>query len=74
MTAHEISFGVRARWTQHELADEAVEELLQLVRLVRAVHDVSIGLRVHLRLRAELVAEVLARVCGAHHQTTLIET
>ena len=60
----QVRLRVLARLAEHELVDEAVEELAQLRRVVRAVHDVPVVLLVERRLRAELAPKELGRVRG----------
>ena len=64
---HDVGFGVVALAALHEALDEALQQLRQAVRLVRAVHDGQPGRLLELGLRAQLGAEVLGGVCGAAH-------
>ena len=61
---HDLEHRLRvlALLAQHELADEAVEKVLQLVGVVGPVHDVALVLEVELGLGAELAAKVLGAV------------
>ncbi|CAN8009683.1 unnamed protein product, partial [Ixodes pacificus] len=60
----EHRLGVVARGAQHVAADEAVQDVLQLGRLVGPVDDVAVVLGVQLRLGPQLATEVLGRVGG----------
>lgn len=60
----QVRLGVVALGAQDVLADEAVEQVLQLGRVVRAVDDEALVLVVELGLSAELAAEELGGVRG----------
>uniref|UniRef100_A0A6B0VAL3 Uncharacterized protein n=1 Tax=Ixodes ricinus TaxID=34613 RepID=A0A6B0VAL3_IXORI len=60
----EHRLGVVARGAQHVAADEAVQDVLQLGRLVSPVDDVAVVLGVQLRLGPQLATKVLGRVGG----------
>lgn len=48
---------------QDELLDEAIEHVLQLGGVVRAVHDVAVILEIKLGLCPELASEKLGWIC-----------
>ena len=60
--SYQLGLGIVAALTQDELPDEAIEQVLQLAGLVRAVHDEAVVLRVKLHLGAKLAAKILARI------------
>lgn len=57
-----LRLGVLARLAQDEFLDEDVEQLAQVLRIVRAVDDVTVVLFVESGLCAKLAAEELGRV------------
>lgn len=59
---YQISLRIVALGTEDEAPDEAVEQLLQLLTVVGAVHNVAVVFGVELGLRSQLTPEVLARV------------
>lgn len=58
----QVGLGVLAFRAQHVLADETVQQVLQLAGVVRTVDDEALVLVVELRLSAEFAAEKLGRV------------
>lgn len=52
-----MRFGVVAFGAEDESLDEAIEYLLQALRVVFSVHDVTVIFRIELSLRAQFAAE-----------------
>lgn len=61
---YQISFRVVTLGTQHKFSDEAIEHVLQLVRLVGSIDDVTVVFGIKLGLSAEFTTKKLGRVCG----------
>lgn len=60
---YQISFRVVALGTQHKFFDEPIKHVLQLVRLVGSVDDVTVIFGIKLGLSAEFTTKKLGRVC-----------
>lgn len=54
----QFSFGIIAFWTQHELANETVEKVLQLGGIVRTIDDESFILVIELSLSAQFASKI----------------
>lgn len=67
---YQISFRVLALGTQHKFSDEPIKHVLQLVRLVGSVDDVTVVFGIKLGLSTEFTTKKLGRVCGTHTQKT----
>jgi len=50
----QVCFGVITLWTQHKFPDESIQHVLQLVRLMGAVDNVTVVLGIKLGLSAQL--------------------
>lgn len=59
---YQVSFRVFTLGTQHKFSDEPIQHVLQLVRLVRSVDDVTIIFGIKLGLSTEFTTEKLGRV------------
>lgn len=59
---YQISFRVVALGTQHKFFDEPIKHVLQLVRLVGSVDDVTVIFGIKLGLSAEFTTKKLGRV------------
>lgn len=59
---YQNGFWILAFGTEDELLDETVQQLLQLCRVVLAIHDETFVLEIELRLRSEFATEILGRV------------
>lgn len=60
--AYQISFRVVTLGTQHKFFDEPIKHVLQLVRLVGSVDDVTVIFGIKLGLSAEFTTKKLGRV------------
>lgn len=60
---YQISFRVVTLGTQHKFFDEPIKHVLQLVRLVGSVDDVTVIFGIKLGLSAEFTTKKLGRVC-----------
>lgn len=60
---YQISFRVVTPGTQHKFSDEPIKHVLQLVRLVGSVDDVTVIFGIKLGLSAEFTTKKLGRVC-----------
>lgn len=60
---YQVSFRVVTLGTQHKFSDEPIQHVLQLVRLVGSVDDVTVVFGIKLGLSAEFTTEKLGRVC-----------
>lgn len=65
---YQISFRVVTLGTQHKFSDEPIKHVLQLVRLVGSVDDVTIVFGIKLGLSAEFTTKKLGRVCGGEEK------
>lgn len=54
--------GVLAVRTENKLLDEPIEQLLQSIAIMSAVHNVAFALRIHLCLSTQLTPKILARI------------
>lgn len=61
--SYQISFRVVTLRTQHKFSDEPIKHVLQLVRLVGSVDDVTVIFGIKLGLSAEFTTKKLGRVC-----------
>lgn len=59
---YQISFRVVTLGTQHKFFDEPIKHVLQLVRLVGSVDDVTVIFGIKLGLSAEFTTKKLGRV------------
>ena len=68
LCSHQGRLRILARRAQHESANEAIEDVLQLSSVVLSVNSITLVLEIHVRLRSELEAEVLQEIkdhtCG----------
>lgn len=64
LNIYQISFRVVTLGTQHKFSDEPIKHILQLVRLVGSVDDVTVIFGIKLGLSAEFTTKKLGRVCG----------
>lgn len=64
--SYQIGFRVVALGTQHKFSDEPIKHVLQLVRLVGSVDDVTVIFGIKLGLSAEFTTKKLGRVCEEH--------
>ena len=71
---YQISLGVIALRAEYKLADEPVQHVLQLARLVGSIHNEAGILWVHLRLSTKLTAKVLAGVYRVKEENKIIES
>lgn len=60
---YQLSFRVVTLGTQHKFSDESIKHVLQLVRLVGSVDDVTVVFGIKLGLSAEFTTKKLGRVC-----------
>lgn len=58
----EVRLRVITAGTEHKLADEAIQQVLQLGGIMWPVHDEPVVLEVKLSLGAQLTSKVLGRV------------
>lgn len=65
LRAHQISFRVVTLGTQHKFFYEPIQHVLQLVRLVGSVDDVTVIFGIKLGLSAEFTTKKLGRVYGS---------
>lgn len=66
---YQISFRVVTLGTQHKFSDEPIKHVLQLVRLVGSVDDVTVVFGIKLGLSTEFTTKKLGRVCGEDQRT-----
>lgn len=59
---YQISFRVVALGTQHKFSDKPIQHVLQLVRLMGSVDDVTVVFGIKLGLSAEFTTKKLGRV------------
>lgn len=64
LNIYQISFRVVTLGTQHKFSDEPIKHILQLVRLVGSVDDVTVIFGIKLGLSTEFTTKKLGRVCG----------
>lgn len=59
---HQISFWIVTLWTQHKLANESIQHVLQFVCLVRSIDDVAVILGIELGLGSQFTTEEFSRI------------
>lgn len=65
---YQLSFRVVTLGTQHKFSDEPIKHVLQLVRLVGSVDDVTVVFGIKLGLSAEFTTKKLGRVYGGEQK------
>lgn len=57
--SYQVSLRIVTLWTQHKLANESIQHVLQFVCLMRSVDNVAVILRIKLGLGSQLTAKEL---------------
>ena len=60
---YQVCLWIVTFWAEHKLANEYIQEILEFVRVMRAVDNVALILEIKLGLRTQLTAKEFARVC-----------
>lgn len=71
-TIYQVSFGIVTFGTQHKLANESVQHVLQLARFVRPVDDEAVVLGVKLGLGTQLTTKKFGGIWTGRTRKTYV--
>lgn len=71
-TIYQVGFGIVALGTQHKLADESVQHVLQLVRLVGPIDDEAVVFGVKLGLGTQLTTKKFGGIWTGRTRKTYV--
>lgn len=69
-STHQISFGILTLRTENKFFNESIQHVLQLIRLMRSIDNVTVILNIKLGLCSQLTTKKFGRICKESITTT----